>query len=186
PATCEARPARSTACTASSCFPMPMRISSARGRSISTASDSRRKSSGAPTPRPPAPSTWISGRITSMPPDPSLDALPLADSLRDGRELAFAEPWQARAFAIAVLASRQGCFTWSEWTNALGRELQSVSGADPQVAAGRYFDCWLSALQSLLIGKGALAQAELHERKDAWEDAYRRTPHGMPVSLAAR
>lgn len=121
-----------------------------------------------------------------MPSDRSVVALPLDDSLRVGRAAAFAEPWQARAFAIAVLASRQGCFTWSEWTHTLGRELQSLPDADPQVAAKRYFDCWLSALQSLLIGKGALGQTELHERKHAWEDAYRRTPHGMPVNLPAR
>lgn len=92
---------------------------------------------------------------------------------------AFAEPWQARAFAIAVLASRQGCFTWSEWTQALGRELQASSGED-------YFDRWLSVLQSLLIAKGAVAPAELGERQHAWEDAYRRTPHGAPVSLTVR
>ena len=121
-----------------------------------------------------------------MPPDRSAHAPPLDASLRDGQGVAFAQPWQARAFAIAVLASRQGCFTWPEWTRALSRELQSVSDADPQVAAERYFDCWLSALQSLLIGKGAVGQAELHERKHAWEDAYRRTPHGVPVSLPAR
>jgi nitrile hydratase accessory protein len=121
-----------------------------------------------------------------MPSDRSVDALPLDDSSPDARAVAFAQPWQARAFAIAVLASRQGCFTWSEWTHALSRELRSVADANPQGAAERYFDCWLSALQSLLIGKGALGQAELHERKHAWEDAYRRTPHGMPVNLPAR
>lgn len=98
-------------------------------------------------------------------------------------EPAFAEPWQARAFALAILSSRQGCFTWSEWTHALGRELQRASDADTSGAQPGYFDCWLSALQSLLVGKGAVAQGELHERKDAWEDAYHRTPHGVPVSL---
>ena len=100
-------------------------------------------------------------------------------------EVAFAEPWQARAFAIAVIASRQGCFTWSEWTQALGRELRLASDPESKSAGASYFDCWLSALQSLLLAKGAVAQVELHERKHAWEDAYRRTPHGKPVSLSA-
>lgn len=118
-----------------------------------------------------------------MPSDRSADALPFDASSSDGRGVGFAEPWQARAFAIAVLASRQGCFTWSEWTHALGRELQSISDGDPQAAAERYFDCWLAALQSLLIGKGAVAQAELQVRKHEWENAYRHTPHGVPVSL---
>jgi nitrile hydratase accessory protein len=112
-------------------------------------------------------------------PQDRADAVPAAsDSLTEGPGHAFSEPWQARAFAIAILASRQGCFTWSEWAQALGRELQS--GAD-----AAYFDCWLSALQSLLIGKGAVARGELRERRHAWEEAYRRTPHGAPVSLTA-
>lgn len=96
---------------------------------------------------------------------------------------AFAEPWQARAFAIALLASKQGCFTWSEWTHALGRELRGAREVDTQGAAPDYFNCWLAALQSLLVGKGAIAWDELVERRDEYEDAYRRTPHGVPVSL---
>lgn len=113
-----------------------------------------------------------------MPHDRGDDAPAAADSLMEGPGPAFSEPWQARAFGIAILASRQGRFTWSEWTHALSRELQGASD-------GAYFDCWLSALQSLLIGKGAVAQGEFRERKHAWEDAYRRTPHGSPVSLSA-
>lgn len=111
-------------------------------------------------------------------------AAAFAESLGSGPGVEFAEPWQARAFAIAVATSRQGCFSWSEWTHSLGRELQRASDADPEAAAANYFDCWLSALQSLLLSKGAVGQAELHERKHAWENAYRRTPHGVPVSLS--
>jgi nitrile hydratase accessory protein len=96
---------------------------------------------------------------------------------------AFAEPWQARAFAVAVLASRQGCFTWSEWTRALGRELQRAPDVAAQATEAGYFDCWLAALQSLLVGKGLIGQGELLACKGAWEEAYRRTPHGVPVVL---
>lgn len=35
-------------------------------------------------------------------------------------------------------------------------------------------------------GKGAVGQREVLERKQAWEDAYRRTPHRAPVSLSSR
>lgn len=112
------------------------------------------------------------------------EARALAESFRAASGPAFAEPWQARAFAIAVVASQHGCFSWSEWTHSLGRELQRASDTDPEAAESNYFDCWLSALQSLLLAKGAVGQAELHERKHAWEDAYRRTPHGVPVSLS--
>lgn len=100
-------------------------------------------------------------------------------------EVPFAEPWQARAFALAVIASKQGCFSGSEWTHALGRELRLASGPDPTTAAASYFECWLSALQSLLLAKGAVGRGELRERRHAWEEAYRTTPHGMPVGLSA-
>lgn len=99
-------------------------------------------------------------------------------------EPAFTEPWQARAFAIAIMASRQGCFTWPEWTHALSRELQRASDNDARTAPAAYFECWLAALQSLLVGKGAVDRGELCERRHAWEDAYRRTPHGVPVRLS--
>jgi nitrile hydratase accessory protein len=102
----------------------------------------------------------------------------------DASGLAFAEPWQARAFAVAMLASRQGCFTWSEWTQVLGRELQHAPEVASRATAAGYFDCWLSALQSLLVAKGVIGQGELLARKDAWEEAYRRTPHGVAVRVA--
>jgi nitrile hydratase accessory protein len=111
-----------------------------------------------------------------MPPDGAPDAAASSP--------AFAEPWQARAFALAILASRQGCFTWSEWSQTLGRELRQSPSGHAATGAPAYFDCWLSALQSLLVGKGAVGQDELRERKRAWEAAYRRTPHGTPVSLS--
>ncbi|HJS91255.1 MAG TPA: nitrile hydratase accessory protein [Steroidobacteraceae bacterium] len=101
-------------------------------------------------------------------------------------EPAFAEPWQARAFAMAVLASRQGCFTWAEWSQALGRELRRAASSDAKAPAAGYYDCWVMALQSLLTGKGVVEEGELRARRDAWKDAYRRTPHGLPVTLPDR
>jgi nitrile hydratase accessory protein len=110
-----------------------------------------------------------------MPHDPAHDAKSPGPAA-EGAGPAFSEPWQARAFALAILAARQGCFTWTEWTQALGRERQGSADA-------AYFASWLSALQSLLVEKGAIRQDQLGERRDAWEAAYRRTPHGVPVSL---
>jgi nitrile hydratase accessory protein len=109
--------------------------------------------------------------------------LTLPDEGPDASAVAFAEPWQARAFAVAMLASRQGCFTWSEWTQMLGRELQRAPEVALRETAPGYFDCWLAALQSLLVAKGVIEQGELLARKDAWEEAYRRTPHGVAVRV---
>jgi nitrile hydratase accessory protein len=92
----------------------------------------------------------------------------------------FAEPWQAQAFALTLQLHRQGAFSWAEWTAALSHELRA---AGPQDDGSRYYEHWLSALERLTTGK-RLAQAQaLEARKRAWAEAYRRTPHGNPVTL---
>jgi nitrile hydratase accessory protein len=40
---------------------------------------------------------------------------------------AFAEPWEAQAFALAVKLSEQGYFSWTEWAATLGAELKAAS-----------------------------------------------------------
>ena len=97
----------------------------------------------------------------------------------------FAEPWQAQAFAIAVQLSAEGYFTWTEWTTALGEQLQAaVERGEPDDGL-RYFEHWLAALEHLVADKKLTNLADLSERKEAWADAYRHTPHGQPVELGA-
>ena len=43
----------------------------------------------------------------------------------------------------------------------------------------------LAALERLVTAKGLADSAALVARKEAWAEAYRRTPHGTPVELAA-
>ena len=52
-------------------------------------------------------------------------ASPLFPRNEDGP--VFAEPWQAQAVAIAVQLSANGHFTWTEWTVALGEQLQAFA-----------------------------------------------------------
>ncbi len=91
----------------------------------------------------------------------------------------FAEPWQAQAFALAVRLSEQGYFTWTEWAAALAAELKAAEPDD----GSHYYDHWLAALEHLVAAKGLADPAALHARKEAWAEAYRRTPHGKPVEL---
>jgi nitrile hydratase accessory protein len=102
---------------------------------------------------------------------------------RDGGEPVFAEPWQATAFALAVRLSVQGCFTWNEWAQVLSEELRADESRGEPADGSRYYYCWLTALERLVIEKGLSDAASLLERKEAWADAYRRTPHGEPVEL---
>jgi len=118
------------------------------------------------------------------------DSAPLADDLAalpripsdDGGPI-FAEPWQAEAFALAVRLSAQGHFTWKEWASTLADELKAAATRGEPDDGSRYYQCWLTALERLVVAKGLSDRAALLARKEAWAEAYRRTPHGKPVEL---
>jgi len=103
---------------------------------------------------------------------------------RDEGEPVFAEPWQAQAFALAVKLSEQRLFTLKEWAAALANELNTATSRGEPDDGSHYYDHWLAALEYLVTAKGLADSATLVARKEAWADAYRSTPHGMPVKLA--
>jgi len=105
---------------------------------------------------------------------------------RDAGGPVFAEPWQAQAFAMAVQLSAAGHFTWMEWTTALGAQLQAAADRGTPDDGVRYFEHWLAALEQLVTEKQLTDLTALRERKDAWADAYRHTPHGHPVEVGAK
>lgn len=107
-----------------------------------------------------------------------LPALP-----RDEDGPVFAEPWQAQAFAMAVDLSRQGLFTWKEWAAALAAELKAAADAGRPDDGLHYYHHWVAALEKLVAEKHVSTAEELNQTKAAWENAYRNTPHGQPVSL---
>jgi nitrile hydratase accessory protein len=95
----------------------------------------------------------------------------------------FAEPWQARAFALALELTERGHFTQSEWTLALARELRHVTIHGEFDDGSRYYNHWLAALEALVVEKGLTNTSALTSRKEAWRKAHHRTPHGKPVEL---
>ena len=105
---------------------------------------------------------------------------------RDEGGSVFGEPWQAQAFALAVQLSAEGYFTWTEWTTALGAQLQAAADRGEPDDGSRYFEHWLSALEQLVAEKKLTDLTALHERKEAWAEAYHHTPHGQPVELGAQ
>lgn len=107
-----------------------------------------------------------------------LESLP-----RDEGGPVFAEPWQAQAFAIAVRLSAEGYFTWKEWADALAAALAAASARGEADDGSEYYHHWLAALENLVTSKGLTDVAALFERREAWADAYRHTPHGKPVQL---
>jgi nitrile hydratase accessory protein len=104
---------------------------------------------------------------------------------RDEGEPAFAEPWQAQAFALAVTLSEQGHFTWKEWAAALAEELRAAASRGEPDDGTYYYHHWLAALERLVTVKGLSDPEAMLARKEAWADAYRHTPHGKPVELTS-
>ena len=105
---------------------------------------------------------------------------------RDGDGPVFEAPWQAQAFALAVKLSEQGHFTWKEWAAALADELKAAEQRGEPENGSRYYHHWVAALERLVTEKDLTELLALAERKNAWADAYRHTPHGQPVVLRDR
>jgi len=105
---------------------------------------------------------------------------------RDEEGPVFAEPWEAQAFAMAVKLTEEGHFTWMEWTITLGEQLQAALRRGEPDDGSRYFEHWIAALEHLVVDKNLTDLTALSERKKAWADSYRHTPHGHPVELEAR
>ena len=122
-------------------------------------------------------------------PDPKSDTDRLAALPRLPRDEGgpvFAEPWQAQAFALAVKLSEAGHFTWKEWAAALAAELEAAAARGEPDDGSHYYEHWLAALEHLVTAKGLTDRSALAERKEAWADAYRHTPHGKPIELGRR
>lgn len=105
---------------------------------------------------------------------PDLPGLPRGPS----GEPVFPEPWAARAFALAVQLNESGAFAWPEFSAALGRARR----ADPE---GDYHAAWLTALETVLAGRGVAEPEALDALTAAWICAAAATPHGRPIVLAA-
>ncbi|MGC2203564.1 MAG: nitrile hydratase accessory protein [Stellaceae bacterium] len=103
---------------------------------------------------------------------------------RDAGGSVFAEPWQAHAFALAVKLSEAGLFSWSEWSAALADELAEASRRGEPDDGSLYYHHWLAVLERLVGIKELVTQQALLAQKGAWAEAYRRTPHGSPVTLS--
>ena len=113
--------------------------------------------------------------------DPGAVILP--DLPRDNGSPVFAAAWQAQAFAMAVTLYERGLFTWPEWAEHLGAEIEAARYAGDPDLGDTYYDHWLGALEKLVAEKAIVAASELADRRGAWDRAARATPHGQPIVL---
>lgn len=123
------------------------------------------------------------------------DATELGDARRRVEELvcrlpggdrAFDEPWEVRAFAMAVAAYHNGQYEWSEFQLSLVdsiKKWEAEGGTEPW----SYYEHWLEALETVLAGNGALSDAVLDDRTRAVlatpRNANHHEAHREPVAI---
>jgi nitrile hydratase accessory protein len=92
-----------------------------------------------------------------------------APPLQNG-ELAFDAPWQGRVFGIARTLAEQGTFTWDDFRARLIDAIACWEAAAAPPADYRYYDCFLAALEALLVERGLLGEGELAARLGRYAD----------------
>jgi len=98
-------------------------------------------------------------------------------------EPVFDEPWQAQLMAMADTLISSGVISPTVWSDTLGEELKKaqVRGDDDDITT--YYRAALQAFEQLLRQNSDISEADVTDKRDAWEQAYLATPHGQPVNL---
>lgn len=104
----------------------------------------------------------------------------IASIPRENGEAVFAEPWEARAFAMAVHLNEQGLFTWPQWAERFGAGLEANTKTGEPLT---YYQVWMATLEDVVEAKGIADGAARRKRDDEWLAAAARTPHGKAIEL---
>jgi nitrile hydratase accessory protein len=108
-------------------------------------------------------------------PAPTLDLAGPAAPPRTNGELVFAEPWESRAFGLAVALHAGGAFSWPEFSDRLATSIARWERTHPPGQEYSYYRCWLEALESLLDERGLVDPASLAARAAGLEHSDHRS-----------
>jgi nitrile hydratase accessory protein len=89
-------------------------------------------------------------------------------------ELIFAAPWEGRVFGMARQLCESGLYTWDEFRACLIASIEAWEGRAPEGTEYHYYECFLEALETLLVDRGVIDAGALTARFEA----YRVRPHG--------
>ena len=95
----------------------------------------------------------------------------------------FNAPWEAQAFAMALALHERGQFSWKEWAQTLAEVIAEVRQRGEADTGEHYYRHWQTALERIAARKGLVSDALLLQRRQQWDEAARRTPHGQPIEL---
>mgnify|MGYP000046406808 CR=1 FL=1 len=92
-----------------------------------------------------------------------LDLEGVAAPPRSNGELVFAEPWEGRAFGLAMALTDSGAVSYDVFREALIVRIAAWE-AGPRTEPYSYYRCWLQALEQVLADGGLLDGVEVAER----------------------
>jgi nitrile hydratase accessory protein len=93
---------------------------------------------------------------------------------RANGELVFAEPWESRAFGMAVSLSEAGAFTWPQFQAALVERIAAWEADADHDEPYDYYQHWLDALENVLDDLCAVSTNEVVTRAQTLAQR----PHG--------
>jgi nitrile hydratase accessory protein len=95
----------------------------------------------------------------------------------------FAEPWQARAFALTLALSERGMFSLRDFRAALIARITSFEKSQCIAGTADYYTRWIEALEDLLSQRSMLPADRLsHLERDVVDDAESRKVHQRMTS----
>ncbi|WUD70901.1 nitrile hydratase accessory protein [Streptomyces sp. NBC_00510] len=83
---------------------------------------------------------------------------------RSNGELVFAEPWESRAFGMAVGLHEAGAFAWPRFQAALIARIRAWENAPPADGPWNYYRLWLAALEDVLAEQDVVRSGEVTAR----------------------
>jgi nitrile hydratase accessory protein len=83
---------------------------------------------------------------------------------RSNGELVFAEPWESRAFGMAVSLYETGMFSWPQFQAALITRIARGQARQTEGAHWTYYEHWLGALEDVLADGGAVLADDITTR----------------------
>ena len=90
----------------------------------------------------------------------------LAKELGLEADVTFAEPWEAKAFAIVVSLAQAGHFTWREWVDCFAKEVATASAVEAEGGIPKtYYEQWLDAAERIMVEKGVTSKEQLEARR---------------------
>ena len=128
---------------------------------------------GSPPPRSLRERGRVERVITAM---PSRVALP-----RQNGELVFEDPWESRAFGMAVALHQAGVFEWEEFQRRLVDEIAAWErdhDDDDRLEGWSYYERWTRSFEGLLVDKGVCSPSELAASSAAVRAAADHDGHG--------